>query len=211
MSGREPGVGERSRMREIRSICVFCGARTGVRPEDADAARATGRLLAERGVTLVYGGGGIGLMGIVADGALEAGGRVIGVIPQKLIDLEQAHRGVADMRTVRTMAERKCMMMDLSDAFVTLPGGIGTFDELFEVLTAVQLGFHDGPCGVVNVAGYFDAMFAMLDEAVRCGFWRKEGLERLIVRAKPEEVLDAMGARGAGSARVEAAAARECM
>lgn len=177
-----------------RSICVFCGARAGNDPAFASLARRTGRLLAESGFTIVYGGGGIGLMGALADGALEVGGRVIGVIPRRLIELEQAHPRVADMRVVTTMLERKTIMMELAGDFLTLPGGIGTLDEVFEVLTANQLRFHSGRCAIVNHEGFFSPLLDMLGSMVRAGFWFEDARARLIVELTPELAIRSLGA-----------------
>src|SRR4051812_49148308 len=144
-------------------VCVFCGSNPGARPEYAAAARAVGRALAERGRGLVYGGGNVGLMGVCADAALAAGGEVIGVIPDALQTAEVAHGGLTRLHVVRTMHERKALMADLSDAFAALPGGFGTLDELFEILTWAQLGIHAKPVAILNVAGFFDPLLAMLD------------------------------------------------
>jgi uncharacterized protein (TIGR00730 family) len=153
-------------VRPLRSLCVFCGSNVGVRPEYADAARSLGRFLAERNVRLVTGAGHVGLMGIVADAALAVGGQVIGVIPQMLVDRELAHRQLTELRVVGSMHERKALMAELSDGFIALPGGLGTLEELCEVLTWAQLGIHHKPCGCLNVRGYFDPLLEMLDRAV---------------------------------------------
>ncbi|HEV8262993.1 MAG TPA: TIGR00730 family Rossman fold protein, partial [Burkholderiales bacterium] len=150
----------------MRRICVFCGSNAGARSEYAEAARELAIALVERKLGIVYGGGNVGLMGVLADAALERSGEVIGVIPQSLLDKEVGHRGVTELLVVETMHERKALMNDLSDAFIALPGGFGTFDEFFEVLTWSQLGFHGKPCALLNVAGYYDRMLAMLDHAV---------------------------------------------
>jgi len=144
--------------RPLRRLCVFTGSSAGVRPEYREAARDLGRLLAQRGIGLVYGGARVGLMGAVADAALEAGGVVIGVIPQGLVAKEIAHTGLTELRVVASMHERKAMMADLADGFVALPGGWGTLEEFFEVLTWAQLGLHAKPCGLLNVGGYFDGL-----------------------------------------------------
>jgi len=159
---------------ETFSIGVFCGSASGNRPEYVVAAREVGAALADRGITLVYGGGGKGMMGAVADGALEAGGEVIGVIPSWMMEKEAAHPGVQQMIQVSTMLERKARMAELSDAFLVLPGGLGTLDELFEMATWSQLRLHGRPkpCGMYNVAGYFDHLVAWIDVAVRDGFIR---------------------------------------
>jgi uncharacterized protein (TIGR00730 family) len=158
----------------IRSLCVFCGSSKGERTEYAEAARRVGREVAERGWTLVYGAGNIGLMGELADAALEAGGRVIGIIPESLVIWEVAHTGLTELRVVSTMHESKALMADLSDAFLALPGGYGTLDEFCEILTWAKLGLHRKPCGLLNVLGYYDALLALLDTGVRERFLRPE-------------------------------------
>jgi uncharacterized protein (TIGR00730 family) len=158
----------------LKRICVFCGANTGSRPEYANAARELASLMASRGIGLVYGGGNIGLMGIIADAMLEAGGEVIGVIPASLVAREVAHRGVTELRVVQTMHERKALMNELSDAFIAMPGGFGTLDEFFEILTWSQLGIHCKPSGLLNVAGYYDDLLVMLDHGVREKLLRPE-------------------------------------
>ncbi len=150
----------------LASLCVFCGSARGARSEYLDAARAVGRLLAERGIAVVYGGGNIGLMGAVADAALEAGGEVHGVIPRSLLEWEVGHAGLTRLHVVDSMHERKALMADLADAFVALPGGFGTFEEFCEVLTWSQLGLHRKPCALLNVAGYYDPLLALFDRAV---------------------------------------------
>ena len=154
----------------MKSVCVFCGSSDGARPAYADAARAFGRMLAMRGLTLVYGGGNVGMMRQLADAVLEAGGRVVGVIPEQLVDRERAHRGVSELRVVGSMHERKALMVALSDAFIALPGGFGTLDELFEVLTWAQLGLHHKPCALLNVDGYFDHLVSLVERARVDGF-----------------------------------------
>ena len=176
-------------MHRLHSLCVFCGSSFGNRPEYAAAAADVGRLLAERGIRLVYGGGNVGLMGVLADSALAAGGEVVGVIPQMLVDRELAHRGITDLRIVTTMHERKAMMADLSDAFLALPGGLGTFEELCEALTWTQLGIHAKPCGALNVAGYFDHLELLLDQAVREGFVRPGDRGNLLIDDSAELLL----------------------
>jgi len=142
------------------SLCVFCGSQSGTNPAYLESARTTGLTLAERGIRLIYGGGSVGMMGAVADACLEAGGEVIGVIPAFLMDLELGHRGVTQLEVVPTMLERKLRMAELSDAFITLPGGIGTLDELFEMLTWVRLAVHTKPSGILNVAGFYDELIS---------------------------------------------------
>jgi uncharacterized protein (TIGR00730 family) len=173
----------------LRSICVFCGSSTGNRQEYVAAAADFGRLLGERRIRLVYGAGNVGLMGVLADAALAAGGEVIGVIPQMLVDRELAHRGITDLRIVTSMHERKALMAELSDGFVALPGGLGTFEELCEVLTWVQLGIHRKPCGCLNVMGYFDSLARMFDHAVTEGFLRSEQRRLFISSNEPNALL----------------------
>ena len=178
----------------MKRICVFCGSNAGARSEYAEAARALATVLAERKLGIVYGGGNVGLMGVVADAALARGGEVIGVIPQKLVDKEVAHRGVTELLVVETMHERKALMNDLSDAFLALPGGFGTLDEFFEVLTWAQLGFHGKPCALLNVAGYYDGLLAMLDHAVTERFLRPAHRELVIADTDPLRLLQRLSA-----------------
>jgi hypothetical protein len=158
----------------MKAICVYCGSSIGARPVYARHAAALGTRLAEEGLALVYGGGNVGLMGIVADAALAAGGDVIGVIPEQLVGWEVAHAGLTRLDVVATMHERKARMFDLSDAFVALPGGFGTLDEMFEMLTWRQLGLGDKPCAFLDVDGYFAPLMAMLDRMLQEGFLRAE-------------------------------------
>ena len=151
-------------------ICVFCGSSEGNRPVYRERASEVGRALAERSIGVVYGGGNTGLMGALADAALVAGGEVIGVIPRRLAEREVAHAGLTQLHVVETMHERKALMTELSDAFLTLPGGFGTLDELFEAITWRQLGFHDKRCGILDIDGYFDGLLAFVDRAVSDGF-----------------------------------------
>lgn len=154
----------------MQRVCVFCGSSTGERPEYAEAALRLGVLLAGQRIELVYGGGRVGLMGVLADAVLTNGGRGIGVIPEFLFSKEIEHRGIQDMRVVSSMHERKALMADLADGFIALPGGFGTLDEFCEILTWAQLGLHRKPCGLLNVAGYYDSFLAFLDTATRDGF-----------------------------------------
>ncbi|POA98315.1 TIGR00730 family Rossman fold protein [Chromobacterium sinusclupearum] len=154
----------------MKSICLFCGSNKGARPEYEAAAREFGRTLAEQGITLVYGAGNVGLMGVAADAALAAGGRVVGVIPEFLKAKEVAHLGLSELHVTETMHQRKALMAELSDGFVALPGGFGTFDELFEILTWAQLSVHDKPVGMLDVGGFFKPLQAMVDRAVEEGF-----------------------------------------
>jgi uncharacterized protein (TIGR00730 family) len=173
----------------MRRLCVFCGSSPGSRPEYGAAARRLGALLAARGVGLVFGGGHVGLMGVVADAVLDRGGAAVGVIPQALVDKELAHGGLTELRVVATMHQRKALMADLSDGFVALPGGFGTADELFEVLTWAQLGLHTKPVGLLNVCGFFDPLLAWVDHCAREGFLPPEHRDTLRVSGDPEELL----------------------
>ncbi|HEX2833418.1 MAG TPA: TIGR00730 family Rossman fold protein [Thermoanaerobaculia bacterium] len=158
----------------IHRICVFCGSNTGSDPAYADAARNLGTLFAREGIALVYGGGSVGLMGQLADAVLRAGGEVIGVIPHALWAREVGHRGLTDLRIVETMHERKAMMADLADAFIALPGGLGTFEEIFEIWTWAQLGLHTKPLGFLDTNGYYKPLMQFLDRATRDKFVRDE-------------------------------------
>jgi uncharacterized protein (TIGR00730 family) len=174
----------------MRRICVFCGASPGARPEYSEATAELARLLVADGIGVVYGGGGVGMMGALADAVLAEGGEITGVIPRALVDREIAHRDVTDMRVVGSMHERKALMAELSDAFVALPGGIGTLEELFEVYTWAQLGLHRKPCAILNVAGYFDGIAAFLSHAVEERFLRVEHLEVLMVETEAESLVE---------------------
>jgi uncharacterized protein (TIGR00730 family) len=173
----------------LTRICVFCGSSAGVRPAYAKAARALGAALARKEVGLVYGGGSVGLMGAVADAALAGGGEVIGVIPGTLVARELAHGGLADLRVVRSMHERKALMGELSDAFLTLPGAFGTLDETCEMLTWNQLGIHAKPCGILDVEGYYGPLLQFLDRAVEEGFLGAESRALLVRDDDPERLL----------------------
>ena len=168
------------------SLCVYCGSRPGDRPEFEQAARQIGSQIGQRGWQLVYGGGRAGLMGSVADAALEAGARVVGIIPRSLMDRELGHTGLHELHVVETMHERKRLMAERSDAFVALPGGIGTFEELFEVWTWRQLGYHDKPVGLLNAAGYYDTLLAFLDQTASRGFMT--GAQRALLQVGSEPV-----------------------
>jgi hypothetical protein len=181
-------------MSGIRRVCVYCGANVGARPAYADAARRLGRVLGERGLGLVYGGGNVGLMGALADAALLAGAEVIGVIPRALVARELGHQGITELRVVETMHERKAVMAELADAFVALPGGLGTLDELFEAMTWAQLGLHQKPIGLLEVDGFFAPLVAYLDRAVTEGFVRTEHRAALLVAPEPEELLERFAA-----------------
>lgn len=157
-------------------------------------AKEMGQAIAVRGWTLVYGGGNVGLMGVVADAALAAGGKVIGVIPEALLARELGHRGVTELRVVNTMHERKAMMADMADAFIALPGGIGTFEEFFEVLTWAQLGIHHKPCGLINTRGYYQPLLDLLGNAVKEGFLRAEHQTMVLTAERAKELLTLMEA-----------------
>lgn len=178
----------------ITSVCVFCGSSPGRDPAFAEAARAFGRSLAARGLELVYGGGHVGLMGAVADAALGAGARVRGVITRALQDREVAHRELTELLVVETMHERKAAMADMADAFVMLPGGFGTWEELFEAVTWTQLGIHAKPCGILDVAGYFGPLVGMLDAAAAQRFVRPEHREILLLDDDAASLLDRLAA-----------------
>lgn len=171
-------------------LCVFCGSSSGARPEYLEAARSLGGLLAARGIGLVYGGARVGLMGEVADAVLAAGGEVIGVIPKALWEREVAHTALRDLRVVSSMHERKALMADLSDAFVALPGGIGTLEELFEVWTWGQLGIHAKPVALLDTAGYYAPLVAFLDHAVEERFLRPGHRSALLVEREAGTLLD---------------------
>jgi uncharacterized protein (TIGR00730 family) len=173
----------------LKSLCVYCGSSPGLRGAYVEAAENFGRLLASEGITLVYGGGNVGLMGAVADGALKAGGQVIGVIPERLFAKEVAHRGLTKLHCVDSLHERKMMMAELSDAFVALPGGAGTMDEIFEVFTWTQIGIHSKPCAFLDVEEYYRPLFLFLEHVAEQRFIKKEHLASLIRTHDPVELL----------------------
>jgi uncharacterized protein (TIGR00730 family) len=173
----------------LRSLCVFCGSSAGHEPAYTEAARTLGRTLAGAKIRLVFGGGRVGLMGEVANAALAAGGEAIGVIPNFLVEREIAHTGLTDLHVVGSMHERKAMMSGLSDGFVALPGGTGTLEEFFEVLTWAQLGEHAKPCGLLNVAGYYDPLLSVLDHMVGKGFLSKSNRALVLVERDPGTLL----------------------
>lgn len=174
----------------LRSICVFCGSSRGALPEFIDVAQRLGEVMVARNLDLVYGGGNVGLMAEVANAVLKAGGRVIGVIPEALMRREVGHGGVTELRVVASMHERKALMAELADAFVALPGGLGTLEELFEVLTWAQLGIHQKACGLLNVANYYDPLLTFLDRAVEQRFVRAEHRQLLRVEEDPERLFE---------------------
>jgi uncharacterized protein (TIGR00730 family) len=174
----------------MRSVCVYCGSSPGRDPAYAEAARGLGRALAARGLGLVYGGASVGIMGVVADAVLALGGSVTGVIPEALARKEVAHAGLTELVVVPSMHERKMRMAGLADAFVALPGGVGTLEEIFEAWTWAQLGLHGKPCGFLNVAGYYDGLIAFLDHAVAERFVKEPHRAMLVVSGDPGELLD---------------------
>ncbi len=174
------------------AICIYCGSSPGTDPAYMESAREMGTLIAARGLKLVYGGGDVGLMGAAADAALAAGGEVIGVIPQDILNKEVGHGGVSELYTVSSMHERKMKMASLSDAFIALPGGIGTLEEIIEVLTWSQLGFHTKACGVLNINGFFDPLFQLLDHMVDKRFLKPEHRDQLLVADSFEVIVDAV-------------------
>jgi uncharacterized protein (TIGR00730 family) len=176
----------------MKRLCVFCGSSFGANPAYAETAVALGTLLANRGIGLVYGGGNVGLMGVIADAALAAGGEVIGVIPRSLADREIAHTGCTELRVVDSMHTRKAMMADLSDAFVAVPGGVGTFEEFFEAITWTQLGLHRKPCGLLNVAGFYTPLALFIDQAVSDGFIKPVHRAAIVVDDDPVRLLDTL-------------------
>jgi len=174
----------------VTRVCVYAGSNAGARPEYTTAAEKLATVLVERGIGIVYGGGNVGLMGVLADTALAAGGEVIGVMPQSLVAREIGHRGLTELRIVASMHERKATMADLSDAFVALPGGVGTLEELVEVLTWSQLGLHAKPCALLDTSGYYAPLVAFFDHAVGEGFLRPQHREMLLVGDDPASLVD---------------------
>jgi uncharacterized protein (TIGR00730 family) len=176
----------------MRRVCVFCGSNVGVQPAYAEAAEAMGALLARRNVGIVYGGGHVGLMGVLANSALAAGGEVIGIIPQALADREIAHAGLTELHVVDSMHTRKAMMADLADAFVAMPGGVGTFEEFFEAVTWTQLGLHRKPCGLLNVNAFYSPLAAFIDLAVSEGFIKPIHRAAIVVDDDPARLLETL-------------------
>ena len=181
---------EQSSLTRVERVCVFCGASPGARPAYRETTEELARVLVAERIGVVYGGGGVGLMGALADAVLAEGGEVTGIIPRALVDREIAHRDVADMRVVGSMHERKALMAELADALIALPGGLGTLEELFEVYTWAQLGLHRKPCGLLNVEGYYDGIAGFLSHAVEERFVREEHREMLIVEAEPQALIE---------------------
>jgi hypothetical protein len=176
----------------MKRVCVFCGSSAGSRPEYRACAEELGVELTRRNIGLVFGGGKVGLMGTIADAVLNAGGEAIGVIPEPLMNREIGHKQLSKLHIVGSMHERKAMMADLSDAFIALPGGFGTFEEFFEVLTWSQLGLHEKPCGIVNVLDYYTPLLTMLDHAVEQRFLKQQNRELVLSRETPSLLLQAL-------------------
>lgn len=176
----------------MKRLCVFCGSSDGTRPDYLAAATEVGEALAQRGFELVYGGARVGLMRAVADAAMAAGGTAIGVIPDALVAREVAHEGLTELRIVSSMHERKAVMADLADGFLALPGGFGTLEEYCEILTWAQLGLHGKPCGILNIAGYYDPLLALFDRFVAEGFVRSDSLPMVLVEHNVAALLDRM-------------------
>lgn len=176
-------------MPPIESVCVFCGSNPGLKAEYAQSTRLLGQHLAEAGIAVVYGGGNIGLMGILADTALKAGGRVVGVIPRLLTDKEMAHPDLSELHVVDSMHERKALMAERSDGFIALPGGIGTYEEFFEMLTWTQLKIHPKPCGLLNILGYWDPLLSMLDHSVSEGFLKPKHRSNVLVGTNASDMV----------------------
>ena len=176
----------------MKNITVFCGSNSGFRTDYAEAAIALARLFVEQNIRLVYGGGNVGLMGIIADEVMRLGGEVVGIIPDSLEKKEVGKRDVTELRVVSSMHERKAQMAELADGFIAMPGGIGTFEEFFEILTWAQLGFHDKPCAILNIAGYYDGLLALCDNAVTEGFLRPAHRQLILEDSNPEILLEKM-------------------
>jgi|SRR5699024_164618 len=177
-------------LKDMKSVAVYCGSTLGNSPRFEEAAQQVGAELARRGLRMVYGGGNVGLMGTVADAAVAAGGEVVGVIPRQLIDREMAHAGLTELEVVDTMAQRKTRMEELADAFLCLPGGVGTLEELVEVLTMQQLGHVHGPVGLVNVDGFWQPFLQTLQSMAACGFVQQRYIDAIALSAEPAEILD---------------------
>lgn len=176
----------------MKRICVFCGSNDGADPIFIKTAEEVGRFLARRGIELVYGGGRVGLMGKIADTVMHNGGSVIGIIPRALAEKEVAHGGLTKLRVVGSMHERKAIMAELSDGFIALPGGFGTFEELCEIITWAQLGFHSKPCGFLNIDGYYDPLIELFDNATREQFVRPEHRRLVLIESEIEKMFDLM-------------------
>jgi uncharacterized protein (TIGR00730 family) len=177
-------------IKNIKSICVYCGSSSGRLEAYSNAARALAQELVSRKISLVYGGASIGIMGLLADTVLELGGRAVGVMPESLVRKEIAHKNLTELHVTQSMHERKSIMSDLSDGFIAMPGGLGTLEEIFEILTWSQLGFHGKPCGLLNVEGYFDSLTEFLDHSVKERFIKQVHRQMLIVESDPKVLLD---------------------
>jgi uncharacterized protein (TIGR00730 family) len=174
----------------MRRLCVYCGSNPGSQPDYTEAAKNLARALVERNIEVVYGGASVGIMGVLANAILAEGGHVIGIIPQTLVDKEVAHPGLSDLRVVKSMHERKTLMAELSDGFIALPGGLGTLEELFEVLTWALLGLHQKPCGLLNICDYYRSLIDFLDHAVAEKFIKDVHRAMLLVEEQPERLLE---------------------
>ena len=186
-------------MNNVKRLAVYCGSAPGSKPAFADAARATAEAMARHDVELVYGGGRLGLMGLIADSVLDLGGQVYGVIPAALVELEVAHEGVTELHRVETMHERKAKMTELADAFLALPGGIGTLDELFEAWSWNALGYHAKPFCLLNVEGFWDGLIEFMDQAAASGFLSQQRRNQLLVAQTPDEALELLDEAAAGA------------
>jgi uncharacterized protein (TIGR00730 family) len=186
-------------MNNLRRLAVYCGSAMGREPVFADAARATARAMTECGIDLVYGGGRLGLMGVMADSVLELGGKVYGVIPQALVDIEVAHHDVTELYTVLNMQERKAKMTELADGFLALPGGVGTLDEFFEAWSWNALGYHKKPFCLLNVERFWDGLIEFIDHATQCGFLSDRRRRQLLVATEPGEALELLDEAAAGA------------
>lgn len=176
----------------MKNITVFCGSNSGFRTEYAEAAKNLAQLFVKDNIRLVYGGGNVGLMGVIADAVMREGGEVTGIIPDSLDKKEVGHHGITELRIVGSMHERKAMMAELADGFIAMPGGIGTFEEFFEILTWAQLGFHEKPCAVLNIAGYYDGLLALCETAVREGFLHPMHRQLILEDSEPAALLEKM-------------------
>lgn len=190
-------------MKKKLSICVYCGSRFGNSPAFLAAAQALGREIGQRGWRMVYGGGNVGLMGATADAAMAAGAEAVGVIPERLVNREVGHRGLTELHVVQTMHERKKLMAELADVFIALPGGIGTFEELFEVWTWRHLGYHDQPIGLLNIEGFYDPLLAFMDHTQQAGFVDQHQQSMLTVHTDPAALLDQLAAEVARATQPE--------
>ncbi|MDF1654053.1 MAG: TIGR00730 family Rossman fold protein [Coxiellaceae bacterium] len=179
-------------MNKLKKIAVFCGSSTGTRPEYANAAEQLALSLCQHGISLVYGGASVGIMGILADSMLKHGGEAIGVIPKSMVDIEISHQSLTELFVVDTMHERKALMADMSDGFILLPGGAGSLDEFFEILTWLQLGYHIKPCAILNTSGYYDPLLHFIDHAIKEGFMKQAHREATLVETSPENLVSSL-------------------